>query len=177
MLHPFHMFWEVRMKPALVLLSLVVLSGCQTPPMTAADVQRCTVVNDLPAQHERHLHAPPIGGRGLEKSCLRALLHDGSVAMFDLYHVQTGREWSDLKSATDDSGKALPLERLVYGTSGSTVMRNEIVRVELSRRDLDTAARGGGMNIHIHGGKKSVDVTLPAYYVQGFLAKVDATCK
>lgn len=163
------------MNIVLVLFAVAGLSGCQSPKMTAADVQKCTVVNDVPAKHERHVEAPTIGGPGFQKSCLRALLREGNVAMYSLEHLQAGWEWSDLKSATDGNGRSLAMERVMYGTSGTSKMRNEVVRVQLLREDLASAARAGGLIVHLHGDKKSVDVQFPAYYVEGFLARVDAT--
>ncbi len=163
------------MKLLLALAILASLTGCRTQPMTAADVQKCSTVSGDPSKHEMQIASPRVGGAGMASSSLVAELRDGKVFVYYLHHGHGGQEWSDLKSATDANGAELELVRNFYGTNSAG--RFENVSVRLSRQSLDDASNGSGLLVHIHGGKHSVDVSFPAQYVQGFLARVDSSTR
>ncbi len=154
------------------LVPMLLLAGCQSTPMTAADAQRRSIVHAIPAKHEVEIESPPVGGPGMAESALVAVLRDGTPFVYFLHHGHGGKEWNDLKSATDASGHPLELVRNFYGTNSAG--RFENVSIRLSRAALSEAAGCSGLLVHIIGGKHSVDVSFPPQYVQGFLARVDA---
>ena len=88
-----------------------------------------------------------------------------------LYVVSMSEDWLFLDRAVDLSGKELPthvMDRQVWGKVGRI---REHLLVEMSREALDAAAVSG-LSVKLYGRRGNVVVTLPAYYVAGFLRKV-----
>lgn len=88
--------------------------------------------------------------------------------------IHAWRHWKYLSSATDINARTIPMEvvdRRVDSDGGVT----EIVVLHVDRSYLVEAAAGDGIDIRVSGTEGSAFVKMPAYYVRGFLAKVDST--
>ncbi len=169
------------MKYLLVLLCCIMLGGCAASMTTAEDVEKKSTVSEDTYKKERWIYGPEYPERdpfsaSMEKSRLRALIKDGKVAFYQLYHDHHSRDWYFLDSATDSSGKALNFLK-IDSTVGYGGVTHETVAVTFSRQYLDAAAAGTGLDIKIDGKRYFVVVKMPPFYVQGFLKKVDTLGK
>ena len=92
--------------------------------------------------------------------------------------VWEGKEWAFLKEAVDDSGQTLEVSKVDSKVivDGSYVEVGEIVAVHLPKTYLEKS-RETGVRLRVYGQRGSVDVVVPAFYIQGFVAACDAGTK
>ncbi len=101
---------------------------------------------------------------------LRALWKDDAYDVTQLYVVDAGYDWRFLENANDINGNSLHADR--NATNVEFGLCYEHVLVELMPDYLE-ARRKSGLSIKVWGRAGEQIVEVPAFYVDGFLRKVD----
>lgn len=166
------------MRHCLSLFLCVALCGCASSITTADDVEKKSTLSEDSYRKVLWVYGPqfPVPdpfSAPQEQSKLRALVKNGQVAFYQLYHEHYSHDWYFLDSATDSSGTPLDFVKVDSSVEYGGVTF-ETVAVSLSRQYLDAAAAKAGLDIKIDGKRCFVIVKLPPFYIQGFLRKVDS---
>lgn len=164
------------MRHILSLVGLVLLVGCSAPiPKSADDVFAGTRVTTDPyaaltVYTSAPMHVEQIGSwfnAGFALASLQAAEQksgDTSTGMLIYYNSQS---WSFFTSALDLDQTAFPVTQLERAVQpDATVVERFLVNVptDYLRKHTET-----GLNIKVYGSRGAIIVTLPGYYVQGFL--------
>lgn len=180
-----------RLHTILSVLALSALSSCATPvagwgsaagprPQTAEEVFAKTRAKFDSYKKSAEITGPVFWLSDHTVFLLRSMFQGESPSAVQLYISDEGVEWRNFSNANDSSGVALPLipitkdaEPWSYRSVGG-VRCYEHVAVEMSPEYTRLhSSTGIGISIKIWGnaGERIVDV--PAYYVEGFLRKLD----
>jgi hypothetical protein len=83
-----------------------------------------------------------------------------------------GNDWMFLDTAQDSNAHNLPVKVADRHVLAARAVM-EVLLIDLTRSYLDQAAAGSGVDIRVSGKRGSAYVKFPAYFVRGFLSKVD----
>lgn len=112
-------------------------------------------------------------GSSYSVAFLRALIQNGRVTSYQVYVSDWGSDWSFYYRASDSKGRRLnytQIDREVY--DGKVI---EDFTIKVSRSYLNNARKTKGIDFKAIGKRYNKVFTIPAYVVDGFLRKVDAT--
>ena len=146
---------------------------------TAAEVAAATVRKWDPYSKTEKIGAPVFTGvermDHLDRFQLFTSRQDGGTRWYLMEFGHRSDEWYFHQSAHDSSGRELELhthDRDARNDHG-IVDTMETHLIKLSRPYLEAAAAGPGLDLRIDGKRGRCFVKIPAYFVKGFLDKVD----
>ena len=163
-------------KIIFICVSLVMLAGCAvTPPIkTSNDVYMRSSVDVDPYKKTTWIRSPMIYNwerMGYYHAFLRALVNDKSVSFYQFYVSDSAKDWRFYDRAYDASGNDLDFVEIDHQVTDSAWTK-EVFAINLSRQYFDDA-KNTGLNIKAVGKRGDKIITLPGFYVEGFLQKVD----
>ena len=153
-------------------LSALCLASCVSPPKTATDVfERTTVSVDAYSKTE-WTRGPSFELIGSYGYCFLRSSNTQGRRNYQLYAIHKGNNWAFLRSAIDSDSRRFSIHEIdsEVGYGGSIT---EHVAIDLDRSYLEAAARSDGLDFRINGQRYSVIAKMPAFAVQGFLARID----
>lgn len=166
-------YHAVMMKVAFLCV-LILLARCASGVRlkTADDVMKKTMIEADPFNNTTQIIGPEISTGNLSSNLTRLLVYSktGFSSSYELYVHYFGQDWFFFDRAYDTHGRRLIFKRI---DEDADLRGNyESFSVKLSRGQLDEASKLG-LSIKAGGDFSSTMVNMPAFYVQGFLEKVD----
>lgn len=173
---------------AVVTVGVTLLAACQAykpepPPSSAAEVLvGATLTNDS-FRGTSELSTPAYRADWLQWFHLRRMEARGEPVVHQLYVVNLAPDWYYLDTAIDSDSTPLPavvIDRGVQrGVDGSpnahdAIITREVIGVRLEPSYLATHAKAG-ISLRLYGkGGIYRDVSVPGYFVQGYLDTLSA---
>jgi len=153
------------------------LIGCasnlaRSNPPTARDVSEASVVRSDEFLKSSALHGPPFWlGNEYALSLMKVVTKQGNPYL----HISAfPREWAFFEEARDLDGKVYKLHNVDHKVERGYV--HESFMIELPRERLN-AANADGLTMRLYGKRRQFTFTLPGYYIQGWLDRLDALAK
>ena len=162
----------------LIMSLSMVISCAQQPLTTAAEVESNTQMETDEYQNHTWVSGPKLGDMFDGQYSLRGNFSGGSISYYELLFLKSRdvkRPEAFYNKSYDQNGQELqvvPISRKAWPYEFKT----EVIGVRLSREALEKASKEG-LTVHIEGRGDKPVVKLPAFYVAGFLKKVDAIAK
>ena len=164
----------------LLIISLCMVISCAQQPLntTAAQVEGNTQIETDEYQQHTWVSGPKLGDMFDGEYSLRGNFSGGSISYYELLFRKSRdakRGEAFYNKSFDKDGQELtvvPISRKAWPYEFMT----EVIGVRLSREALSKASKEG-LTIHIEGRGDKPVVQLPAFYVEGFLKKVDEIAK
>lgn len=157
-------------------LTALTLTGCVTttpPVLTALETQQGTTLSRDEYKKLNHYGAPAITcNEPLMDNCTMSFFKsqgDTGTPLYYLRVVYSASSWAFFDSAYDINGKKLrfhPVSQKVGGFYGITEQFSLLFTLAELRKAQKT-----GMDISVRG-QKSQQITVPGFYIEGFLAAV-----
>ena len=163
----------------LLILNLTMVVSCaQQPLTTAAQVENNTQMETDEYQQHTWVSGPKLGDMFDGQYSLRGNFSGGNISYYELLFLKSRdvkRGEAFYNKGFDKDGQELqvvPISRKAWPYEYMT----EVIGVRLTREAL-TKASTEGLTVQIEGRGDKPVVELPAFYVAGFLKKVDAIAK
>ena len=153
-------------------LTALLLSGCASEPVTAAWVSGQTRTSYDQFQKLSWTVGPYLpfdDGKGIAGKLYLCVASNGSGWSQFLLGVESRSiEEEVFTSAASMTGEALPSQQLASNFDEGFYWVK--VRVPISK-ELLTGSQASSLTVRLYGQPRDLDVTIPAEYIQGFLAK------
>lgn len=173
-------------RGASVVTWLLLASCASTPPVftTAAEVYDATKVDTDTFTKTETLDSPMVGerresgdGAGWHLRGVRSTSGGKREALAVLRLHAYSKNWRFFETAWLKDGRRVRVERTDSNVNPyGLCLCEEFYTVWVSRQDLDRAAREG-LVLKVEGRRGEQVVSLPAYVVTGFLAKMDGAAR
>ncbi len=165
---------KLRSKIIYIIITFF-LTGCATLtpfPKTSDEVYLGSSVSDDPYTKTIYFTSPEVCSGGVDVIKLAsAKTCDIQIPYYSLMAMDYSDKWMFYESARDINGNVLDLKVLDREVLSANLIRECIV-IHLNREYLDQAINHG-MDIRLEGERGNSQIFLPAFFIEGFLRKVD----
>ena len=164
----------------LLIFSLFMVVSCAQQPLntTAAQVEGNTQIETEEHRQNTWVSGPKLGDMFEGEYSLRGNLSGGSISYYELLFLKSRdvkRGEAFYSKSFDNTGQELPVV-VISRKAWPHEYMTEVIGVRLTREALTKASKEG-LTIHVEGRRDKPVVELPAFYVAGFLKKVDEIVK
>ena len=165
---------KLNLKIMYIVFIALFFAGCATFPKTSSEVYSGSSISDDPYTKLISVTSPRVSSGAVDAIILVAMKSykdQNQHTTYSLLVVDYSENWIFYKSARDINGNVLDVRTMDRKVLGAGLIRESFC-IFLSREYLDSASTSG-MDIRLEGKRGSNKIFLPAYFIEGFLKKVD----